>query len=56
MSDQGSREAVAEQTPERGPQNTVFRRPCFHIAVNGSGAGATLGVQVVAAPPRHRES
>lgn len=33
-----------------GPQNTVFRRPCFQIAVNGSGAGARLGVRVVASP------
>ena len=34
-----------------GPQNTVFRRPCFQIAVNGSGEGARLGVRVVAGEP-----
>ncbi|HEY8209691.1 MAG TPA: hypothetical protein VIG99_19525 [Myxococcaceae bacterium] len=34
-----------------GPQNTVFRRPCFQIAVNGSGEGARLGVRVVAGAP-----
>jgi len=33
-----------------GPQNTVFRRPCFQIAVQGSGEGARLGVRVVASP------
>lgn len=32
------------------PQNTVFRRPCFQIAVHGSGSGARLGVRVMAAP------
>ena len=39
-----------------GPQNTVFRRPCFQIAVHGSGEGARLGVRVVAgtgAPGAH---
>lgn len=51
MSDQGSRSG-ARQHPESGPQVTVFRRPCFHIAVHGSGANARLGVQVMAAPPR----
>ena len=34
-----------------GPQNTVFRRPCFQIAVQGSGEGARLGVRVVASDP-----
>ena len=32
------------------PVNTVFRRPCFQIAVHPSGDGAQLGVRVVAAP------
>ncbi|HYV47546.1 MAG TPA: hypothetical protein VFA20_21950 [Myxococcaceae bacterium] len=36
------------------PQNTVFRRPCFQIAVQPSGEGAQLGVQVVAAPKSGR--
>jgi hypothetical protein len=34
------------------PQNTVFRRPCFQIAIQPSGDGAQLGVRVVAAPAR----
>jgi hypothetical protein len=36
------------------PQNTVFRRPCFQIAVHPSGDGAQLGVRVVAAPAGRR--
>jgi len=52
------------QTYERGiettpagaepPQRTVFRRPCFQIAVHDSGSGAKLGVRVVAAPAQHQ--
>jgi hypothetical protein len=34
------------------PQLTVFRRPCFQIAVHSNGDGAQLGVRVVAAPAR----
>lgn len=41
----------SERRPLYGPpQNTVFRRPCFQIAVCVGGAGAVLGVRVVAAP------
>ena len=41
--------------PQGAPvQNTVFRRPCFQIAVNPSGDGAQLGVLVVAAPAQRR--
>jgi len=36
------------------PQGTVFRRPCFQIAVHGSGSDAKLGVRVVAAPAQRR--
>jgi len=36
------------------PQNTVFRRPCFQIAIYPSGEGSQLGVQVVAAPASRR--
>jgi hypothetical protein len=54
MSAQGSR---GDGRPMgSAPQNTVFRRPCFQIALSGTGPGARLGVRVVAAPPQHRGS
>ena len=49
-----SQEPNSGPRPKSGsaPQNTVFRRPCFQIAVQPSGDGARLVVRVVAAPAR----
>lgn len=54
MSYQGASET--RQAHGVGPQNTVFRRPRFQIAVCGSGSGTRLGVVVVAAPSPRRDS
>lgn len=53
MSSRNGNEA-REQDGAGAPQSTVFRRPCFQIALQGSGAGAKLGVRVVAAPAQRR--
>ena len=52
MSSQGANETTPAAAAT--PQSTVFRRPCFQIAVHGSGPGAKLGVRVVAAPAQRR--
>jgi hypothetical protein len=49
-------ESGSQTTPAdtEAPRSTVFRRPCFQIAVHDSGSGAKLGVRVVAAPVQRR--
>ena len=51
---QDNRNQTTPEAAETAPQSTVFRRPCFQIAVHGSGEDARLGVRVVAAPAKRR--